>query len=102
MFRLAACQPPCDNSAAAMHPPGKEPVVIPFVAVVLLALPASSSRADDWVGQRVLPRVDGVWLHDANGKELMKWNGTAEVRSVYGEWLAIRHNQYPGPYVARV
>ena len=68
----------------------------------LAIVPPPPAATDEWVGQWVFPRENGVPLRGDDGREIAKWNRTAHVCSADGDWLNIRHNVYPGPYNGRV
>jgi tetratricopeptide (TPR) repeat protein len=71
--------------------------------VVLLSLVSLPARAqkEEWVGQWVFPKTNGVPLKSKDGKELLKWSVTAgKVVAADGERITIRHDQYSGPYEA--
>ncbi len=70
-----------------------------LAAVVCVVAPVASA-ADDWVGQQVLPRKNGVSVRDdKKEKEIGTWGATAgDVLKEDGDWLEVRHSQDRGPY----
>lgn len=70
-----------------------------LAAVVCVVVPGASA-ADDWVGQQVLPRKNGVSVRDdKKEKEIGTWGATAgDVLKEDGDWLEVRHSQDRGPY----
>jgi tetratricopeptide (TPR) repeat protein len=67
--------------------------------LVVLVVPSSRVRADDWVGQNVLPAYLGVPFFDKNGNQLGIWTVTpGKVIRTEDEWIYLRHGEGTGPY----
>jgi tetratricopeptide (TPR) repeat protein len=72
-----------------------------FAVVLLLGFATTSAihaADDEWVGQTVFPRINGVVVRDKDDKEVMKWGITGgKVIKAEKDSLLIKHGLIPAP-----
>jgi tetratricopeptide (TPR) repeat protein len=71
-----------------------------FSAFAITAAPVPRVPVDEWVGDQVFPKSQGITLMDEEGKKIGTWSVTpGKVSWANQEKVLLRHSQHPGPNV---
>lgn len=76
-----------------------------ILLAVVICFVAPAARADDeWVGRQVFAAKNGVPMHDDKKEKVIgSWGlGFGGVLKHDGNWLLVKHTQYPGPLMGWV